>query len=222
MIQNGNPPDILNLNAYASYAKDDLLYSADEVLSPAVKSDLLDAFVKSGTYQGKLYGMPDLSLGARAVLQQGPVRQGRHRRRRRRPGTSSRPTPRRSGARRRHDRLRACRSGRRRRRPSSRSGCSTTAATGSPTASGRSTAPKNVETLEFLKKLANRGQGHPEQPGQDQPHRRRLPRSSSPARSAWSSGFSPAGRPARQGQEGRATASRRCRPTSAARRRPSA
>jgi multiple sugar transport system substrate-binding protein len=67
MIQNGNPPDILNLNAYASYAKDGLLYSADEVLPPAVKSDLLDAFVKSGTYQGKLYGMPDLS-SARALF----------------------------------------------------------------------------------------------------------------------------------------------------------
>ena len=46
MIQNNNPPDILNLNAYASYAKDDLLYSSDEVLSDAVKSDILDAFVK--------------------------------------------------------------------------------------------------------------------------------------------------------------------------------
>ncbi|GAA4357843.1 extracellular solute-binding protein [Angustibacter luteus] len=67
MIQNGNPPDILNLNAYASYAKDDLLYSADDVLSPAVKDDLIPAFVKSGTYNGKLYGMPDLS-SARALF----------------------------------------------------------------------------------------------------------------------------------------------------------
>ena len=67
MIQNGNPPDILNLNVYASYAKDNLLYSADEVLPSAVKSDLLDAFVKSGTYNGKLYGMPDLS-SARALF----------------------------------------------------------------------------------------------------------------------------------------------------------
>ncbi|RZS89982.1 carbohydrate ABC transporter substrate-binding protein (CUT1 family) [Motilibacter rhizosphaerae] len=66
-IQNSNPPDILNLNAYASYAKDGLLYSSDEVLDPAVKSDVLDAFVKSGTYQGKLYGMPDLS-SARALF----------------------------------------------------------------------------------------------------------------------------------------------------------
>jgi len=67
MIQNNNAPDILNLNAYASYAKDNLLYSADDGLSPAVKSDLLDAFVKSGTYQGKMYGMPDLS-SARALF----------------------------------------------------------------------------------------------------------------------------------------------------------
>jgi multiple sugar transport system substrate-binding protein len=67
MIQNNNPPDILNLNVYASYAKDKLLYSADEVLSPAIKADVLDAFVKSGTYQGKMYGMPDLS-SARALF----------------------------------------------------------------------------------------------------------------------------------------------------------
>lgn len=67
MIQNNNAPDILNLNVYASYAKDGLLYSSDEVLSPSVKSDLLEAFVKSGTYNGKMYGMPDLS-SARAFF----------------------------------------------------------------------------------------------------------------------------------------------------------
>jgi multiple sugar transport system substrate-binding protein len=67
MIQNNNAPDILNLNVYASYAKDGLLYSADDVLSPSVKSDLLPNFVKSGTYEGKMYGMPDLS-SARALF----------------------------------------------------------------------------------------------------------------------------------------------------------
>ena len=67
MIQNNHAPDILNLNAYASYAKDGLLYSSDEVLSPAVKSDMLDTFVKYGTYQGKFYGFPDLS-SARALF----------------------------------------------------------------------------------------------------------------------------------------------------------
>jgi multiple sugar transport system substrate-binding protein len=67
MVQNGNPPDILNLNAYASYAKDNLLYNSDEVLPAATKSDLIDAFVNSGTYQGKMYGFPDLS-SARALF----------------------------------------------------------------------------------------------------------------------------------------------------------
>jgi multiple sugar transport system substrate-binding protein len=67
MIQNNQAPDLLNINVYASYAKDALLWSADDVLSATAKADLLDAFVKSGTYQGKLYGMPDLS-SARAFF----------------------------------------------------------------------------------------------------------------------------------------------------------
>jgi multiple sugar transport system substrate-binding protein len=67
MVQTGQTPDILNLNAYASYAKDNLLYNADEVLPAAAKSDILDAFVKSGTYNGKMYGFPDLS-SARAFF----------------------------------------------------------------------------------------------------------------------------------------------------------
>ncbi|GAB77406.1 carbohydrate ABC transporter substrate-binding protein, CUT1 family [Austwickia chelonae] len=61
MIQNQQMPDILNLNAYAGYAKDGLLYHGEEVLPPAARSDLIDTFVTSGTYQGKLYGFPDLS-----------------------------------------------------------------------------------------------------------------------------------------------------------------
>jgi multiple sugar transport system substrate-binding protein len=67
MVQNNQPPDILNLNAYASYAKDGLLYDSDEVLPAATKSDLIDAFVASGTYNGKMYGFPDLS-SARALF----------------------------------------------------------------------------------------------------------------------------------------------------------
>ncbi len=67
MIQNNQPPDVLNLNAYASYAKDGLLYSADEVLPAEAKSDILPTFVKYGTYDGKFYGFPDLS-SARALF----------------------------------------------------------------------------------------------------------------------------------------------------------
>ncbi|MDQ1720281.1 MAG: multiple sugar transport system substrate-binding protein [Pseudonocardiales bacterium] len=67
MVQNGNPPDILNINYYSSYAKDNLLYSADDVLPSTVQSDLLDAFKTSGTFNSKLYGFPDLS-SARALF----------------------------------------------------------------------------------------------------------------------------------------------------------
>ncbi|WP_213815977.1 ABC transporter substrate-binding protein [Glaciihabitans sp. dw_435] len=67
MVQSGNLPDILNQNAYASYAADDLLYNSDEVLDAATKADIIPAFVKSGTYDGKFYGMPDLS-SARALF----------------------------------------------------------------------------------------------------------------------------------------------------------
>src|SRR5213594_3149654 len=67
MIQNNQPPDVLNLNSFSSYAKDGLLYAADEVLSPKTKEDFLDAFARGGEYQGKLYGFPILS-SARAFL----------------------------------------------------------------------------------------------------------------------------------------------------------
>src|SRR5215475_7578290 len=67
MIQNSQPPDILNLNAFASYAKDGLLYSADEVLSPRTREDFLGPFARGGEYQGKLYGFPVLA-SARAFF----------------------------------------------------------------------------------------------------------------------------------------------------------
>ena len=46
MIQNSQPPDVLNLNAFASYAKDGLLYSGDEVLSPKTREDFLPPFAR--------------------------------------------------------------------------------------------------------------------------------------------------------------------------------
>ena len=67
MIQNNQRPDVLNLNAFASYAKDGLLYTADEVLSPKTKDDFLTPFARGGEYQGKLYGFPILS-SARAFF----------------------------------------------------------------------------------------------------------------------------------------------------------
>ncbi|GAB2479737.1 type 2 periplasmic-binding domain-containing protein [Jatrophihabitans fulvus] len=67
MIQNNNAPDILNINYYASYAKDGLLYDAQQVLPSSVQNDLIPAFKTSGTYNGQVYGFPDLS-SARALF----------------------------------------------------------------------------------------------------------------------------------------------------------
>jgi multiple sugar transport system substrate-binding protein len=67
MIQNNQPPDVLNLNAFASYAKDGLLYPAADVLSPKTRDDFLEAFARGGEYRGTLYGLPILS-SARAFF----------------------------------------------------------------------------------------------------------------------------------------------------------
>jgi multiple sugar transport system substrate-binding protein len=67
MIQNNQPPDILNLNAFASYARDGLLYAADEVLVDRTRGDFLDAFARGGEYRGKVYGFPILA-SARAFF----------------------------------------------------------------------------------------------------------------------------------------------------------
>jgi multiple sugar transport system substrate-binding protein len=67
MLQSNQPPDVLNLNSFSSYAKDGLLYSADEVLSPKTADDFLAAFARGGEYRGKLYGFPILA-SARAFF----------------------------------------------------------------------------------------------------------------------------------------------------------
>jgi len=61
MIQNNQPPDVLNLNSFSSYARDGLLYPAEDVLSPATRDDFIEAFARGGQFQGKLYGFPILS-----------------------------------------------------------------------------------------------------------------------------------------------------------------
>jgi multiple sugar transport system substrate-binding protein len=67
MVQNNRAPDVLNLNAFSSYAKDGLLYAADEVLSPKTRDDFLETFARGGEYRGTLYGFPILS-SARAFF----------------------------------------------------------------------------------------------------------------------------------------------------------
>jgi multiple sugar transport system substrate-binding protein len=58
---------VLNLNSFSSYARDGLLYAADEVLSPGTKDDFLEPFARAGQYKGTLYGLPILS-SARAFF----------------------------------------------------------------------------------------------------------------------------------------------------------
>ncbi|HET7342605.1 MAG TPA: extracellular solute-binding protein, partial [Methylomirabilota bacterium] len=67
MLQNNQPPDVLNLNSFSSYARDGLLYPADDVLSPSTRDDFLEAFARGGVWQGKLYGFPILA-SARAFF----------------------------------------------------------------------------------------------------------------------------------------------------------
>src|SRR2546426_500911 len=78
MIQNNQPPDVLNLNSFSSYAKDGLLHSAEDILSAKTRDDFLAAFARGGEYQGKLYGFPILSSARaffynRALLKQAGV-----------------------------------------------------------------------------------------------------------------------------------------------------
>jgi len=67
MIQNNQPPDVLNLNSFSSYARDGLLYSADEVLTQQTRADFLPAFAQGGEFRGVLYGFPILA-SARAFF----------------------------------------------------------------------------------------------------------------------------------------------------------
>jgi multiple sugar transport system substrate-binding protein len=67
MIQNNQPPDVLNLNSFSSYAKDGLLHAADDVLSPQTRGDFLESFARGGEYRGAHYGFPILA-SARAFF----------------------------------------------------------------------------------------------------------------------------------------------------------
>jgi multiple sugar transport system substrate-binding protein len=67
MIQNNQAPDVLNLNSFSSYARDRLLYTAEEVLSAKTRDDFLEVFARGGEYQGTLYGFPVLA-SARAFF----------------------------------------------------------------------------------------------------------------------------------------------------------
>jgi multiple sugar transport system substrate-binding protein len=58
LVSTNQAPDILNLDAYANFAGDDLLLPADEVLSPQTQDDFIDKFAENGKYEGTQYGIP--------------------------------------------------------------------------------------------------------------------------------------------------------------------
>ncbi|MDR1833208.1 MAG: extracellular solute-binding protein [Propionibacteriaceae bacterium] len=66
-VQAGEPPDLLEIDAFSSYVEDDLLYSADEVLSPETIADFQPSFVANATMDGKQYGFPSIA-SARALF----------------------------------------------------------------------------------------------------------------------------------------------------------
>lgn len=65
--QSGDAPDILNIDAYASYALDDLLYPVEEVVSPEVLEDFQPSFAENASLDGTMYGMP-LIASARSLF----------------------------------------------------------------------------------------------------------------------------------------------------------
>ncbi|MFI9510755.1 extracellular solute-binding protein [Nocardia sp. NPDC052566] len=60
-------PDILNIDAYASFAGDGLLYPASEIVSDSVLSDIQPGFKKNASLNGTQFGLP-LFASARTLF----------------------------------------------------------------------------------------------------------------------------------------------------------
>ncbi|MCM2393754.1 extracellular solute-binding protein [Streptomyces albipurpureus] len=58
MVKAGQGPDIAQIGAYADYAADDKLYSANDLLSVPVQSNFLAPLVDAGEQRGVQYGLP--------------------------------------------------------------------------------------------------------------------------------------------------------------------
>ncbi|MET8416860.1 extracellular solute-binding protein [Streptomyces sp. NPDC005134] len=60
-IQTKQQPDVLNYNKFSDFARDDLIYKADEAVSPKVLDDYLPLFADQAKYKGVQYGLPFIS-----------------------------------------------------------------------------------------------------------------------------------------------------------------
>lgn len=66
-VQAGNPPDILNIDAYAAFAHDGLLYPAKDIVSPEVFNDVQKSFAENASVDGTQWAVPFLA-SARALF----------------------------------------------------------------------------------------------------------------------------------------------------------
>lgn len=61
MVQTGDLPDIGNLNYFSSFAADDLLYTAAELVPADVLADMVPTFLANSEYNGTANAVPDLA-----------------------------------------------------------------------------------------------------------------------------------------------------------------
>lgn len=66
-VQSNKAPDILNIDAYSGFAKEGLLYPADQIASPETIADFQDSFKQNASIDGTQYGLP-LIASARALF----------------------------------------------------------------------------------------------------------------------------------------------------------
>ncbi len=66
-LQSDEAPDILNIDAFAGFVADDLLYPADEVVSAETLDDFQDSFKENASIDGTQYGLP-LIASARTMF----------------------------------------------------------------------------------------------------------------------------------------------------------
>ncbi len=57
----GDPPDIMNLNYFANFAADGLLYTAEEIVTAETLDGIIQAFRDNSMYDGVEYAVPDLA-----------------------------------------------------------------------------------------------------------------------------------------------------------------
>jgi multiple sugar transport system substrate-binding protein len=66
-VQSNKAPDILNIDAYAGFATEGLLYPVSDIASPQTVSDFQDSFKQNASLNGTQYGLP-LIASTRALF----------------------------------------------------------------------------------------------------------------------------------------------------------